>query len=162
MNGLREVKFPPPAMPSTVMEACREVFRERTKKEYRTTAEEVRSTTHDSNEPNLEMDISDEVIEREEREIDTMIKRSRESLTPPAREDKRKKQEKTSEAETHKKPPQPQRQSTKQAPGPESGAITKTRAEAQEGTREAEEEREQRKAAVQLRSRTSSTSSERS
>ena len=83
-------------------------------------------------------------------------------LTPPAREDKRKKQKKTSEAETFKKPPQPQRQSTKQAPGPESEPITKTREEAQEGTREAEEEREQRKAAVQSRSRTSSTSLEKS
>ena len=162
LNGLREVKFPPPAMTSMVMEACREVFRERTKKDYRTTAEEDRTTTHDSSEPNLEMDISDYAIEREEREIETMIKRSRESLTPPAREDKRKKQEKASGAEAAKKPPQPQRHSTKQAPGPESGAIAKTRTEALEGTRETEEEREQRKAAVQPRSRTSSTSSEKS
>ena len=162
LNGPREVKFSPPAMTSTVEEACREVFRERTKKDYRTTAEEDRTTTLSSSEPNLEMDISDDAIEREEREIDTMIKRSRESLTPPAREDKRKKQEKASGAEAAKKPPQPQRQSTEQVPGPESGAVTKTRTEAEEGTRETEEEREQRKAAVQPRSRTSSTSSEKS
>ena len=64
LNGLREVKFPPPAMSSTAMKACREVFRERTKKEYRTTAEEGRSITHDSSEPNLEMDNSGEAIEK--------------------------------------------------------------------------------------------------
>ena len=109
------------------MEAWREVFGDRTKEDTR------------------------KVIEREEREIDTMIKRHRESLTPPAREDKRKKQ--GGEMETKEKPSLPRRQPVVK---PETGAVSKTKEVARERAREREEE------TTKPRSRTSSTSSQQS
>ena len=76
LNGLREVKFPPPTMVTTVMEACKEVFRGRSGEGIRREAEVNRSSTRESSEQALEMDLDDEVIEQEEREIET--------VTPPS------------------------------------------------------------------------------
>ena len=78
------------------------------------------------------MDLDDEVIEQEEREIEKMIKRHRDSMTPPLRDDKRKKQEKETEDETGQRPPLPQRPAVKRTSRPESGAIEKTKGGAQE------------------------------
>ena len=93
LNGLRTVNFPSPTMTVSVMEACREIFREKSKEETRKETEEDRSGTRTLDEHGLEMDLDDDAIEQEEIEIEGMIKRHRESLTPPSREDKRKKQE---------------------------------------------------------------------
>ena len=112
LNRLKTVKFPPPTMTATSMEACREIFRERSKEETQRVAEEERSGTHASRETYLEMDLDDEVIKQEGREIENMIKRHRESMTPPHRENKRKKQEE--EAKIRQKPPQQPKQSTKE------------------------------------------------
>ena len=161
LNGLREVKFPPPTMVSTVMEACKEVFRGRSKEGTRKEAEDNRSSTRDSSEQALEMDLDDEVIEQEEREIETMIKRHRDSMTPPLRDDKRKKQEREAEDEIGQRPPLPQRPTVKRAMKPESGATEKTKGGTQVEAG-AGEDLEQRKAKTQPRSRSSSTSSQQS
>ena len=123
LNGLKNVKFPPPTTTATVMETCREVFRDRTKEDTSRVKDQDRSATHASHEADLDMELDDEVIEREEREIDTIIKRHRESLTPPAREEKKKKQ--GGEMETKEKPPQPQRQMKQQVVKPENRSSNK-------------------------------------
>ena len=155
LNGIRTVKFPPPTMAATVMEACKEVFRGRSKEEKRREKEE------DSSEPNLVMDLNDEAIEQEAIEIETVVKRHRESTTPPLREDKRKKQEREIETEMKKRLPLPQRQPNKQISEPQTEAIAKTREGIREKAREAEEHGH-REAAIQPRSRASSTSSQQS
>ena len=78
LNGLRTVNFPSPTMTISVMEACREVFWERSKEETGRETEEDRSGTRTSDEPNLEMNLDDDAIAQEEREIEGMIKRHRE------------------------------------------------------------------------------------
>ena len=148
LNGLRTVNFPTPSMAASVMQACRDVFRDKSKEEVRQDDEaegEERSTPRDLD---LEDDIEDEVIERESMEIETLIKRHRESITPPPREEKRKKEEK--QEEVMKKPPLPQRRPPYQASAQETGAVPKIK----EGGREG--------ATSQPRSRTSSTSSQQS
>ena len=50
-----------------------------------------RDLEEDSSEPNLVMDLDDETIEQEVIEIETVVKRHRESTTPPLREDKEEK-----------------------------------------------------------------------
>ena len=161
LNGLREVKFPPPSMVTTVMEACKEVFRGRSKEDTRKKAEDNRRSTRESSEQALQMDLDDEVIEQEEREIEMMIKRHRDSMTPPLRDDKRKKQEREAEDEIGQRPPLPQRPAVKRTVRPETGAIEKPEGSTQEEAR-AGEDLEQRRAKTQLRSRSSSTSSQQS
>ena len=107
VNGLKNVKFPLLTTTATVMEACREVFRDQTKEDTRREKDQDRNGTHALHEIDLDMELDDEVIEREEREIDTLIKRHRESLTPPAREEKRKKQGGEMEAKEKTPPPPP-------------------------------------------------------
>ena len=130
LNGLKNVKFPPPTTTATVMEACREVFSDRTKKDTRKEKDKDESGTQASHEADPDMELDDEVIEREEKEIDTMIKRHRELLTPLAKEDKRKKQGR--EMETKEKPPLPRRQPVVK---PETGAVPKTKEVARERAR---------------------------
>ena len=155
LNGLRTVKFPPSTMAATVMEACKEVFRGRSNEEKRRELEE------DSSEPNLVMDLDDETIEQEGIEIETEVKRHRESTMPPLREDKRKKQGRETETEMKKIQPLPQRQPSKQTSEQRPGAIAKIREGVREKSREAEEHGH-REAAIQPRSRASSTSSQQS
>ena len=100
-------------MVTSVMEACREVFHGRSSEGTRKEAEDSRSSTRESSEQVLEMDLDDEVIEQEEREREKMIKRHRDSMTPPLQDDKRKKQEKETEDETGQRPPLPQRPTVK-------------------------------------------------
>ena len=107
LNGLRTVNFPSPTMTISVMEACREVFREKSKEETRRETEEDRSGTRTLDEHNLEMDLNDDTIAQEEREIEGMIKRHRESLTSPSRENKRKKQERETDMTQRPPPPTP-------------------------------------------------------
>ena len=161
LNGLRTVNFPSPTMTVSVMEACKEIFREKSKEETRKETEKDRSGTHTSDEHGLEMDLDDDVIEQEEIEIEGMIKRHRESLTPPSREDKRKKQEKEM-GMTQRPPRQQQKQTSQQAHQSETGAIAKTRDGVEENVRETERERSLREIISQPRSRTSSTSSQQS
>ena len=96
LNGLGTVKLPTPPMAASVMEVCREVFRERSKAETQQEAEEEREDTSTSRDLDLEVDLEDEVIEEESMEIETFVKRHRESITPPQREEKRKKEERNS------------------------------------------------------------------
>ena len=132
LNGLREVKFPPPTMVTSVVEACREVFRGRSREGPRREAKDNRNSIRESSEQALEMDLDDEVIEQEEREIETMIKRHRDSMTPPLRDDKRKKQERETEDEIGQRPQLPQRSTVKRTSRPETGAIEKTKGSTQE------------------------------
>ena len=113
LDGLRTVNFPSPTMIISVMEACREVFREKSKEETRKETEEDRSGTRTSKEHGLEMDLDDDAIAQEEIEIEGMIKRQRESLTPPLREDKRKKQERETEMTQRDPPPPPDNNKSK-------------------------------------------------
>ena len=62
LNGLRTVKLPTPPMAASVMEACREVFRERSRAEAWQEAEE-REDMSTSRDLDLETDLKDEVIE---------------------------------------------------------------------------------------------------
>ena len=157
LNGLRTVKLPTPSMAATVMEACRDIFKDRSKEETRRERDEE-DEEEETNAPrdlDQETDIEDDAIEREGMEIETLVKRHRESITPPQREDKRKKEER--EKETLKKPtppPRPQQstQSAQQASKQETGVVPKHR-----GRRKPAEE-----ATQQPRSRASSTSSQQS
>ena len=162
LNGLKPVKFPVPSMAATVVEACREIFRERSREEAGRQTDEDGSGAHASGGPDLEMDLDDEAIEREEREIDTMIKRHRESMTPPNKDDKRKKHEEQSK-QTQKSTqdlPQQEKQTVKQTAQAEAGAIPKTQREPRR-PRDEEERQERRDTIHQPQSRTSSTSSQR-
>ena len=154
LNGLRNVLFPTPTVEASVMEVCREVFREKAKEKPKQDTGAGGEEGSASREMELESDLEDEVIERESMEIETLIKRHRESLTPSPREEKRKKEER--QGEPMKKPPQPQRKQAQQAPRQETGAVPKPR----EGTRETEKETEE--VTTQPRSRASSTSSQHS
>ena len=153
LNGLRTVKFPPPTMAAT-LEACKEVFRGKSN-------EEKRDLEEDFSEPNLVMDLDDETIEQEAIEIESVVKRHRESMTPPPREDKRIKQGKETETEKEKTQPLPKRQPNKQTSEQQHGAIAKTREGVKEKSR-GTEEHEHREAKIQPRSRASSTSSQQS
>ena len=97
LNGLPPIKFPPPRMTGAVLQACREIFKEQTKEQEESSVRETESGDMDN--------ISDEAIEREGMEIDRLIKRSRESLTPPLRDEKRKKD--GSSSTQSKRPPIP-------------------------------------------------------
>ena len=150
-------------MTSTVAEACREVFQERSREEERRERED-RSGTQASDEQVLVMDLDDDAIEREEQEIDSLIKRHRESMTPPSREEKRKKQE-GEIAQPVQEPSMPQRQ-TKRTPAgaaaEATGARPKIQEETQERSRDRKAEKQQKEATQQPRSTASSTSSQQS
>ena len=141
LNGLRTANFSSPTMTISVMEACREVFREKSKEETRRETEEDRSGTRTSDEHNLEMDLDDDAIAQEEREIEGMIRRHRESLALPSREDKRKKQEREMEM-TQSPPPPPPTTTKTNFTASETGAILKSRDGMEERVRETERERE--------------------
>ena len=145
LNGLKPVKFPTPSMAATVVEACKEIFREHSREEAGRQTDEDRSGAHTSGEPDLEMDLDDEAIEREEREIETMIKRHRESMTPPHRDDKRKKQEEEIDRtqKSTQKTPQQEKQTVKQTAQVEMGATAKTQREPR-WARDEEERQERR------------------
>ena len=150
LNGLPPIKFPPPRMTGAVLQACREIFKEQTKEQEESSVRETESGDMDN--------ISDEAIEREGMEIDRLIKRSRESLTPPLRDEKRKKD--GSSSTQSKRPPtppgKPQQPPHPPTQGAGRGAVPK---EQQSREKEREREGEGRESFVP-RARTSSTSSQ--
>ena len=119
LNGLPPIKFPPPRMTGAVLQACREIFKEQTKEQEESSVSGTESGDMDY--------ISDEAIEREGMEIDCLIKRSRESLTPPLRDEKRKRD--GSGSTQSKRPPippgKPQQPSHPPTQGAERGAVPK-------------------------------------
>ena len=119
LNGLPFVKFPPPRMTSTVIQACRDIFKDQAK-------EQEASTTKGTELGEMDY-ISDEAIEREGMDIDRLIKRSRESLTPPLREEKRKKDGSSSTQSSRPSIPagKPQQQPQPPSRETEGGAIPK-------------------------------------
>ena len=155
LNGLPPVKFPPPNMTETVTKVCRELFLQQAREDQE--EEEEGSTEHPSTrtergEPSdnvfAEGDISDEAITNQEMEIDQLIKRHRESMTPPTRnEQKRRKDEsETTGKTTVEKPPVPPKRPAASGPqGAEGGGPLP--------------QRESVRAKQEPRSRTSSTSS---
>ena len=69
LNGLRTVKLPTPSMAATVMEACRDIFRDRSKEETRRERDEEGEETSAPRDLDHEADIEDDAIEREGMEI---------------------------------------------------------------------------------------------
>ena len=146
LNGLPPVRFPPPKMTETVTKVCRELFQQQAREQ-----EEEGSREQMSDNAFVEEDISDEAIASQEMEIDRMIKRHRDSFTPPNRtEQKRKKEEgESTKAHSEVKPPVPPKRPTTTGPhGAEGEGALPQREKARE------------RAQQEPRSRTSSTSSE--
>ena len=101
------------------MQRVRDIFKEQAKEQEASTTKGTESG---------EMDyISDETIEREGMEIDRLIKRSRESLTPPLRDEKRKKDGSGSTQSSRPLIPagKPQQQPQPPSKGAEGGAVPK-------------------------------------
>ena len=122
LNGLPPVRFPPPKMIETVTKVCRELFQQQVREPEEKCSHEQMSTATErdrmSDNAFAEEDISDKVIANQAMEIDRMIKRHRNSLTPPnLHEQKRKKEEEEStKAHSEVRPPVPPKQPTTTAP----------------------------------------------
>ena len=137
-------------VPGSFQENINDIYRlngrERSREEAGRQTDEDGSGAHALGEPDLEMDLDDEAIEREEREIDTMIERHRESMTPPNRDDKRKKNEEQSKQtqQSRQDLPQQEKQTVKQTAQAEAGAIPKTQREPRRPRDEEERQRTKR------------------
>lgn len=95
MNGLNPMNFPTPPMTGAVIEACKEAFNIHEQTEI---IDEQKDKSDD-----LVFDNTEEIMLDEQEQIDQILKRARDTLTPPATQDKRPR----TETDSSRKPPFP-------------------------------------------------------
>ena len=87
LNGLKPINFPTPAMSDIILQSCREVFQGTSSTETETDKTTENEETDEQTETDdMTLRLEDENAKKEE-QIQMMLKRQRESMTPPNRDE---------------------------------------------------------------------------